>query len=65
MVAPLRRRSGGCDFTLGEFTSVNMKTFGRRNVIKQREIKFSDKYITLDILLKFDSLEKIKITYLE
>ena len=29
---------------------------------KNKEIKGSDKYVTLDILLKFDSLDKIKIT---
>ena len=49
-------------FTLGEFTAVNMKNCGRLNVRKQREIKSSEKNITLDISLKFDSLEKIKIT---
>ena len=42
--------------------AVNMKNCGRLNVSKQREIKCSDKYVTLDISLKFDSLEKIKIT---
>ena len=40
-------------FTPGEFSAVNMKNFGRRNVIKHREIKDSDKYVTLYILLKF------------
>ena len=48
-------------FTLGGFSSVNMKKFGCRNVRKHIEIKGSDKYVTLDILLKFDSLDKIKI----
>ena len=38
-------------FTLGEFTAVNMKNCGRRNVRKQRYIKGSDKYVTLDISL--------------
>ena len=52
-------------FTLGEFTDVNMKKYGCRNVSKHREIKDSDKYITLDISLKFGSLENIIITYLE
>ena len=28
---------------------------------KYRDIKGSDKYVTLDISLKFDSLEKMKI----
>ena len=50
-------------FTLGEFSAVNMKNCGRRNVRKQREIKGSDKYVTLDISLKFGSLEKMRITY--
>ena len=36
-------------FTLGEFTSVNMKNYGRWNVRKHRDIKDSDEYITLDI----------------
>ena len=49
-------------FTLGEFTPVNMKNCDRRNVRKHREIKDSWKYIILDILLKFDSLENIRIT---
>ena len=49
-------------FTPGEFTPVNMKNCGRRNVRKHKDIKDSDKYITLDILLKFISLDKILIT---
>ena len=44
------------------FSAVNMKNCGCRNVRKHKEIKGSDKYVTLDISLKFDSLEKIKIT---
>ena len=36
-------------FTLGEFTPVIMKNCGGHNVRKQREIKYSDKYIALDI----------------
>ena len=47
------------------FSAVNMKSFGRCNVRKHREIKCSDKYITLGISLKFDSLDKMKITSLE
>ena len=39
-----------------------MKNCGRRNVRKHKEIKDSDKYITLDISSKFDSLDKMKIT---
>ena len=49
-------------FTLGEFKTVNTKKYGRRNVGKHREIKGSDKYATLDISLKFDSLDNMKIT---
>ena len=36
-----------------------------RNIRKHSEIKGSDKYVTLDVLLKFDSLDKMKITYSE
>ena len=49
-------------FTLGEFTPVNMKNCGRRNVRKKIYIKDSDKYITLYISLNFDILEKTRIT---
>ena len=49
-------------FTLGEFTAVNMKICGCRNVRKHREIKGSDKYVTLYISLKFESLDKMRIT---
>ena len=52
-------------FTLGEFTPVNMKICGRRNVRKHREIKNGEKYITLGISLKFGGLDKMKITSLE
>ena len=45
------------------FSDVNMKTFGLPNDRKHREIKVSDKYVTLDISLKFDSMDKMKITY--
>ena len=48
-------------FTLGEFSAVNMKHFGCRNVRKHREIKGSEKSVTLEISLKFDSLDKKKI----
>ena len=44
------------------FLAVNMKNCGCRNFRKHKEIKGSDKYVTLDILSKFDSVEKIKIT---
>ena len=49
-------------FTLGEFTVLNINNCGRCNVRKHIEIKGSDKYVTLDIPLKFDSLDKMKIT---
>ena len=41
---------------------VNMKNCGRRKVRKHKEIKGSDKYVTLDITSKFDSMDKMKIT---
>ena len=44
------------------FSAVNKKSFGRHNVRKHREIKGSDKYATLDISLKFDSLDNMKTT---
>ena len=51
------------NFTLGEFTLVNMNNCGRPNVRKHRDIKDSDEYTTLVILLKFGSLDKMRITY--
>ena len=54
--------TGEENFTLDEFSAVNMKNCVRRNVRKHIEIKGSDKYDTLDIMLKLDSLDKIKIT---
>ena len=53
--------TGEENFTVGEFTPVNMKNCGRCNVGKHREIKDSDKYITSDISLKFVSLDKMII----
>ena len=44
------------------FLAVNIKKCGRRNVRKHKDIKGSDKYVTLDISLKFESMEKRKIT---
>ena len=41
--------TGEGKFTLGKFTAVNMKNCGRCYVRKRREIKYSDKYINLDI----------------
>ena len=49
-------------FTLGEFSAVNMKKCGCRNVSKYREVKGGYKYVTLNILLKFYSLDKMRIT---
>ena len=37
-----------------------MKNCGRHNVSKHKEIKGSDKYFTLEISLKFYSLDKMK-----
>ena len=47
------------------FLAVNMKNCGRCNFRKHKEIKGSDKYVTLDISSKFDSMDKMKITYSE
>ena len=44
------------------FLSVNMKHCGHRKVRKHKEIKGSDKSVTLDISSKFDSLNKMKTT---
>ena len=59
------------------FLSVNIKNCGRRNIRehkeirgsdkyitlkKHKEIRGSDKYVTLDISSKFYSLNKMKIT---
>ena len=44
------------------FLAVNNKNCGCRTVRKHKDIKGSDKYFTLDISLKFDSLDKMKIT---
>ena len=44
---------------------MNVKICGRPNVSKHRGIKGSDNYVTLDISLNFDSLEKMRITFSE
>ena len=44
------------------FLSVNMKNCGCRKVRKHKEIRGSDKYVTLDISAKFDSLNKMETT---
>ena len=41
--------TGEENFTLGEFTAVNMKMFGLRNVIKHIDIKGSDRCVILGI----------------
>ena len=41
---------------------MDINVFGRRNVRKNKAIRGSDKYVTLDISSKFDSLDKMKIT---
>ena len=47
------------------FSAMKMKNYGRRDVMKHKEIKGRDKYVTLEISLKFDNLEKMKIKSLE
>ena len=42
-----------------------MKNCGRRKFRKHKEIKGSDKIVTLDISAKFDSLNKMETTYSE
>ena len=44
------------------FQSVNMKNCGSRKVRKHKEIKGSDKIVTLEISAKFDSLDNMKST---
>ena len=44
------------------FQSVNMKNCGRRKVRKHKEIKGSDKIVTLNVSAKFDSLKKVETT---
>ena len=56
-----KKLTGEKNLTLGKFKAVNMIFFGCRNVIKHIEIKVSDKYITLEILLKFGNPDKIRI----
>ena len=53
---PLTKRC--CKFIYQHWVFLNH----RPNVSKHKYIKGSDKYVTLDISLKFDSLDKIKIT---
>ena len=44
------------------FLSVNMKNCGRRKVRKHKEIRGSDKCVTLKISEKFNSLNKMETT---
>ena len=44
---------------------MNTKNYGSFNVSKHIEIKVSEKYVTLNISLKFESLDKMIITSLE
>ena len=44
------------------FQSANMKHCGRHKVRKQKDIKGSDKIVTLNVSAKFDSLNKMKTT---
>ena len=44
------------------FQFVNMKHCGRPKVRKHKEIKGSDKIVTLNVSAKFDSLNKMKTT---
>ena len=44
------------------FQYVNMKHFGHRKVRKHKQIKGSDKIVTLNVSAKFDSLDKMKTT---
>ena len=46
------------------FLAVNMKFCGCSIIRKHKDIKGSDKYVTLDISFNFDSLDKMKITSL-
>ena len=47
------------------FQSVNMKNLGRQKFRKHKEIKGSDKIVTLNVSAKFDSLNKTETTYSE
>ena len=53
------------NFIFGGFPDENMKNCGRRNVRKHTEIKVSNKYVTLDISLKFCSTDNTIIKYSE
>ena len=44
------------------FLSVNMKNYGHRKVRKNKDIRGSDKCVTLNISEKFESLNKMETT---
>ena len=44
------------------FQSLNMKNYGRRKVSKHKEIKNSDKIVTMNVSAKFDSMNKMETT---
>ena len=44
------------------FLAVDMKNGGRHNVRKHKEVKGSNKNVTLEISSKFDSMDKMKTT---
>ena len=44
------------------FQSMNMENYGCTKVRKHKDIKGSDKFVTLNISSKFDSLKKMKTT---
>ena len=44
------------------FHSVNMKSCGHCKVRKHKDIKDSDKIVTLNVSAKFDSMNKMKTT---
>ena len=46
-----------------KFTSVNMKSCGRCNDSKHREINNGDHYIILEISYKFDYMDKREVKY--
>ena len=52
------KSTGEENFTLGDFSAVNMKNCGRRSVRKHIEIKGSDNYLTLDTDSVQDSYEE-------
>ena len=44
------------------FLSMKMNNYGRRKIRKHKEIKESDKSLTLDISSNFDSMNNMKTT---